>query len=160
ATTSWPPSPGRGRARSVPTRRWTAAWVNTGLPPDGETGSVGDLQHNRNISARTTFGGEPNYPWSPSLRREGPGPPVRGLFPCPGQFGAGRRGRIRAVHEVTITIRWRDVDNYGHVNNAVYLTYLEECRDRLVESLFGTDEAWDFVLARVAIDYRNQLTQA
>jgi acyl-CoA thioester hydrolase len=64
------------------------------------------------------------------------------------------------VHEVTITIRWRDVDNYGHVNNAVYLTYLEECRDRLVESLFGTEEAWDFVLARVAIDYRNQLTQA
>jgi acyl-CoA thioesterase FadM len=29
-----------------------------------------------------------------------------------------------------------------------------------VQSLFGTDEAWDFVLARVAIDYRNQLTQA
>ena len=64
------------------------------------------------------------------------------------------------MHEVTITIRWRDVDNYGHVNNAVYLTYLEECRDRLVEFLFGTEEAWDFVLARVAIDYRNQLTQA
>jgi acyl-CoA thioester hydrolase len=64
------------------------------------------------------------------------------------------------MHEVTIHIRWRDVDNYGHVNNAVYLTYLEECRDRLVEDLFGTDEAWDFVLARVAIDYRNELTQA
>ena len=123
-------------------------------------GPVGDLQHNRNIPARTTSGIEPNYPWSPSLRREGPGPPVRGLFPCLGHGWDRRRGRIRAVHEVTITIRWRDVDNYGHVNNAVYLTYLEECRDRLVESLFGTEEAWDFVLARVAIDYRNQLTQA
>ena len=64
------------------------------------------------------------------------------------------------MHEVTITIRWRDMDNYGHVNNAVYLNYLEECRDRLVESLFGTEEAWDFVLAQVGIDYRNQLTQA
>ena len=64
------------------------------------------------------------------------------------------------MHEVRISIRWRDVDNYGHVNNAVYLTYLEECRDRLVESLLGTDEAWDFVLARVAIDYRSELTQA
>jgi len=31
--------------------------------------------------------------------------------------------------EVTIPIRWRDVDNYGHVNNAVYLTYLEEACD-------------------------------
>ena len=52
------------------------------------------------------------------------------------------------------------MDSYGHVNNAVYLNYLEECRDRLVEDLFGTDEAWDFVLAHVGIDFRNQLTQA
>lgn len=63
------------------------------------------------------------------------------------------------MHEVSIPIRWRDVDSYGHVNNAVYLTYLEECRDRLVEDLFGP-KAWDFVLARVAIDYRSELTQA
>ena len=34
-------------------------------------------------------------------------------------------------HEIRIKIRWRDMDAYGHVNNAVYLTYLEECRDRL-----------------------------
>ena len=53
------------------------------------------------------------------------------------------------MNEVTIPIRWRDMDAYGHVNNAVYLNYLEECRDRLVEDLFGTAEAWDFVLAHV-----------
>ena len=64
------------------------------------------------------------------------------------------------MHEVTIRIRWRDIDNYGHVNNAVYLNYLEECRDRLVDDLFGSQQAWDFVLARVAIDYRSELTQA
>jgi len=52
------------------------------------------------------------------------------------------------------------MDNYGHVNNAVYLNYLEECRDRMVEELFGTTEAWDFVLAHVGIDFRNELTQA
>ena len=63
------------------------------------------------------------------------------------------------MHEVSIPIRWRDVDAYQHVNNAVYLNYLEECRDRLVEDLFGTDHAWDFVLARVAIDYRSELRQ-
>jgi acyl-CoA thioester hydrolase len=61
--------------------------------------------------------------------------------------------------EVTIPIRWRDVDAYGHVNNAVFLTYLEEARDRLVESLFG-ERAWDFVIARVAIDYRSELNQS
>jgi acyl-CoA thioester hydrolase len=60
--------------------------------------------------------------------------------------------------EVRIPIRWRDVDAYGHVNNAVFLNYLEEARDRLVESLFGAD-AWDFVIARVAIDFRTELRQ-
>lgn len=64
------------------------------------------------------------------------------------------------MHEVTLRIRWRDMDNYGHVNNAVYLNYLEECRDRMVEELFGPTEAWDFVLAHVGIDFRNELTQA
>jgi len=64
------------------------------------------------------------------------------------------------MHEIRIPIRWRDMDNYGHVNNAVYLNYLEECRDRMVEELFGTTETWDFVLAHVGIDFRNELTQA
>jgi acyl-CoA thioester hydrolase len=60
--------------------------------------------------------------------------------------------------EVRIPIRWRDVDAYGHVNNAVFLNYLEEARDRLVDSLFGA-QAWDFVIARVAIDFRSELRQ-
>jgi acyl-CoA thioester hydrolase len=51
------------------------------------------------------------------------------------------------------------MDNFGHVNNAVYLTYLEEARDEWVEGAVG-DGGWDFVLARVAIDYRRELTQA
>ncbi len=61
--------------------------------------------------------------------------------------------------EVTITIRWRDMDAYGHVNNGVYLNYLEECRDRAIEALMGSQGAWDFVLAHVGIDFRNELTQ-
>ncbi len=64
------------------------------------------------------------------------------------------------MHEVRLRIRWRDMDSYGHVNNAVYLNYLEECRDGMIESLFGANEAWDFVLAHVGIDFRHQLTQA
>jgi acyl-CoA thioester hydrolase len=63
------------------------------------------------------------------------------------------------IHEVRLRIRWRDLDAYGHVNNAVYLNYLEECRDRMVEDLFGEHVAWDFVLAHVRIDFRSQLTQ-
>ena len=37
------------------------------------------------------------------------------------------------MHEKRIEIRWRDLDAYGHVNNAVYPTYLEECRDEWLE---------------------------
>ena len=62
--------------------------------------------------------------------------------------------------EITIQIRWRDMDAYGHVNNAVYLNYLEECRDRMVGTLMGAQDAWDFVLAHVGIDYKSELTQA
>ena len=62
--------------------------------------------------------------------------------------------------EKRIEIRWRDVDAYGHVNNAVYLTYLEEARDAWVEKVLGpvSDNTWDFVLARVEIDYVSELT--
>jgi len=28
----------------------------------------------------------------------------------------------------TLEVRWRDLDALGHVNNAVYLTYLEQAR--------------------------------
>lgn len=65
------------------------------------------------------------------------------------------------MHEKRIEIRWRDVDASRHVNNAVYATYLEECRDELAENaLAGVGDPWDFVLARVAIDFRRELTQA
>lgn len=65
------------------------------------------------------------------------------------------------MYEKQIEIRWRDVDAYRHVNNAVYATYLEECRDEFVDGILqGVGDTWDYVLARVAIDYRRELTQA
>ena len=64
------------------------------------------------------------------------------------------------MHEVRIEIRWRDIDAYGHVNNAVYLNYLEEARDAWVQKVLGpVADTWDFVLARVAIDFRSELKQ-
>jgi acyl-CoA thioester hydrolase len=62
------------------------------------------------------------------------------------------------VHEKEIEIRWRDLDPYGHVNHAVYLTYLEEVRDEWLIGAVGED-ALGYVVARVAIDYRRELTQ-
>jgi acyl-CoA thioester hydrolase len=62
------------------------------------------------------------------------------------------------THEKRVEIRWSDVDAYLHVNNAVYATYLEECRDEWVDRVLeGVSDTWDFVLARVAIDFRREL---
>jgi acyl-CoA thioester hydrolase len=52
------------------------------------------------------------------------------------------------------------MDAYGHVNNSVYFTYLEEARDEWLDRALGDDDAaWGFVLARVAVDFRRELTQ-
>jgi acyl-CoA thioester hydrolase len=56
-----------------------------------------------------------------------------------------------------IQIRYADVDAMNHVNNAVFLTYLEVGRVRLwAERLdfAGTARDLPFILARVGIDYR------
>jgi len=64
------------------------------------------------------------------------------------------------MREERIPIRWRDMDAYGHVNNAVYLTYLEQARDAWVQAVLGpATDTWHFVLAHVGIDYRSELTR-
>jgi acyl-CoA thioester hydrolase len=62
------------------------------------------------------------------------------------------------AHEKRIAIRWRDIDAYGHVNQAVYLTFAEEAVDDWARGVFGVD--WDYVAARTAIDYRSELTRS
>jgi acyl-CoA thioester hydrolase len=58
-----------------------------------------------------------------------------------------------------IEVRWRDLDGFGHVNNAVFLTYLEECRDEwLQRELRDPPGRGEYVLARVAIDFRSAVT--
>jgi acyl-CoA thioester hydrolase len=62
------------------------------------------------------------------------------------------------TYEKRIEVRWRDVDALRHVNNAVYATYLEECRDGWLEQALGPGGAmWDYVLARLAIDFRSEV---
>jgi acyl-CoA thioester hydrolase len=66
-----------------------------------------------------------------------------------------------AGHEKRIEIRWRDMDNFGHVNNAVFLTYLEEVRDEYVESvLAGWGDVNEYFLGSLSIRYRRPLAQS
>lgn len=62
------------------------------------------------------------------------------------------------MHSKEIEIRWRDLDPYGHVNHAVYLTYLEEVRDEWLGHAVG-EEALGYVVARVEIDYLRELRE-
>ena len=63
------------------------------------------------------------------------------------------------MHEKRIEIRWRDLDAYQHVNQAVYLTYLEEVFDNWIRAVFGLGEGqvWSYVAAHLSIDYRSEL---
>jgi acyl-CoA thioesterase FadM len=45
------------------------------------------------------------------------------------------------VHEKRIEIRWRDLDAYQHVNQAVYLTYLEETLDDWLRVVLASAKA-------------------
>jgi acyl-CoA thioester hydrolase len=67
---------------------------------------------------------------------------------------------VPIVFEKRIEIRWRDLDAFNHVNNAVYLTYLEEARDGWLATMVPEGgSTWDYVLARVAIDFRRELRE-
>lgn len=58
--------------------------------------------------------------------------------------------------EIPVTVRWRDFDALGHVNNAVFLTFLETGRDRFFHALVG-DTFLDLVLVRLEIDFKAEI---
>ncbi len=65
------------------------------------------------------------------------------------------------MHERRIEIRWSDLDAYAHVYHPVYLTYMEAARDQwLGRVLELRGRIWDYVVARVTIDYRGALALA
>ena len=60
-------------------------------------------------------------------------------------------------YEHEIEVRFRDCDLLGHVNNAVYLSYLEQARFGHWQRLSGTTTV-PFILARAECDYRLPVT--
>jgi acyl-CoA thioester hydrolase len=66
----------------------------------------------------------------------------------------GKPGPFRVWED--IPVRFRDTDAMGHVNNAVYLSYLEVGRQAYWQR-FSNPQSYDrvpFVLAHVRIDFR------
>lgn len=63
------------------------------------------------------------------------------------------------LFRMPLSLRWRDLDAFNHVNNATFMTYLEEARIRWFDSL-GSDwvtEAFAPLLAAVQMNYRQPI---
>jgi acyl-CoA thioester hydrolase len=61
--------------------------------------------------------------------------------------------------DTTIPVRWRDLDAYNHVNNSLFLTFLEEARIQWFESF---PEPWrcaahEPILAAATINFRRPI---
>ncbi len=63
-------------------------------------------------------------------------------------------------HKLNITVRFSDLDAMGHVNNATFLTFLEEARFAFFRAVLKSDRDYlnfEAIIARIEIDYKNQI---
>src|ERR1700742_3017065 len=146
------------RCSTSPDARWsspTTAGSSTGWPPTSwPTRAIPSGSGSRGTSRRTRRTSR-----SGSVRR-----------PC-GHIGRPIVGspatEVTAPHVTACQIRWIDLDAYRHVNNTVYLRYLEQARIEMVGFLAGLAdgpprsadfEGTDgFVIAELEIAYRRPL---
>ena len=59
---------------------------------------------------------------------------------------------------IAIRPTWRDQDALGHVNNAVFSTWLESARGAYWKAFAGRCDLFPYLLARTEIDFRAQVT--
>ena len=62
------------------------------------------------------------------------------------------------MYSLEITPRFNDTDALGHINNASFVTWLEEARRPVFQEFNPTlsIERWNLILARVEVDYLSQ----
>ena len=53
--------------------------------------------------------------------------------------------------------RWKDIDSFGHVNNAVFLTYIEDARIMFFKRWNVTEKKRSLIVASIKIDYLRQI---
>ena len=63
-------------------------------------------------------------------------------------------------HRTTLQVRFRDIDAFAHVNNAVFFSYVEQARIRYLLDVLQPGVDFDrlpLILARVELDYRSPI---
>lgn len=63
------------------------------------------------------------------------------------------------LYRTPLELRWRDLDAFGHVNNATFLTYIEEARIRWFETIDGpwVNDQFAPLMAAVQMNYRKSI---
>ena len=113
---------------------------------------------------RRSAAGEDESPIRESVVGRHPPEPVR--------LGPHRRAHLAGTHRGVYTIRpmdgfdfvhreavrFRDLDGMGHVNNAVFMTYMETARLNYFRSLgLGDNPLEGMILARAEVDFRSPI---
>ena len=64
--------------------------------------------------------------------------------------------RNKQLARIPMSVRWRDMDAMGHVNNAKYVSYLEEARVRWMNTVPGVSmsDRIALVVAATNVNYR------
>jgi len=60
-------------------------------------------------------------------------------------------------YTVAVDVRYQDVDALGHVNNAIYATYIEEARVEYMQDVLGDVEI-EAVVANLEIEFLRPVT--
>jgi acyl-CoA thioester hydrolase len=72
------------------------------------------------------------------------------------EIAASLEGQERpVVFEYSVRTRWTDGDPFGHVNHAIFITYLEEARDEWFEATLGSCRV--YVIVRIEIDLKQEV---
>jgi acyl-CoA thioester hydrolase len=65
-------------------------------------------------------------------------------------------------HRTPVQVRFRDIDAFGHVNNAVVSTYVEQARVTYLRDVLGLEpvgpeDRMPLILAMIKLDYRSPI---
>ena len=56
-----------------------------------------------------------------------------------------------------LNTRWKDLDAFGHINNAIFLTYIENARIDLLDFWGINNKSKSIIIASIKIDYITQI---
>ena len=78
---------------------------------------------------------------------------VPALAPAEPLRSLPRVGVLRNDHRYPLTVRWSDLDSYGHVNNVKYYDYIQEARIHLITSTVGWEPEAVWMVVRQDLEY-------